>query len=225
MPTSLFSRIITLTATGIFVVIQAAAQWAGTNPITTNSNIGIGTTTATGRLNIQSGFNIEDAGIGCQIYNNTGPALRIHWATNNPGFYGCSGSISGVPNIIDVTGYTYNSTSSTTPTVVSLLKMNTGGDMAVGGAPVEWYKFAVAGRSQFANDVQVRGKVRIANSTSLTPANFSSVPYSFSVDEGDARFLNKVRIGALAASGGFSSYKLSVDGDIVCKRAVVQTGS
>lgn len=174
------------------------AQWTGTNPITTGSKVGIGTTIAntTARLNIQSGFDIEDAGIGCQIYNNTGPALRIHWATNNPGVYGCPTVLSGAPNIIDVTGNFYTATTQTTPTVQSLLTMNTLGQVALGGTPVGSYKLSVAGHSQFSGYIQMQNRVRITNSATLTAADFVSVPYSFSVDNGDARFMGKLQLGS-----------------------------
>jgi hypothetical protein len=79
-------------------------------------------------------------------------------------------------------------------------------------------------------NVQVKKKLRI-NATALVNADWqnNNWPYSFSVDNGNSRFAGdvrmdgKLRIGSQAADAQYSSYKLSVDGDIICRRVVVQT--
>lgn len=48
----------------------------------------------------------------------------------------------------------------------------------------------------------------------------------FSIKAGGTVMINNnLRIGTLAASGAYSSYKLSVDGDMIAKRCVIQVGS
>jgi hypothetical protein len=142
------------------------------------------------------------------------------------GFYSPQG-----PNMIDIQRNAYNFMTSTSQ-MQPVMMVNGYGNTGLGMNPLANTRLSVAGRSNFSSDayfgnfVQVKNKFRVNNTTlnasDWTAANF---PYSFSVDQGDSRFLGKVRIGPRAATGTYSGYKLSVDGDIICTRAVVQTAS
>lgn len=47
----------------------------------------------------------------------------------------------------------------------------------------------------------------------------------FAVDRYQTIIPNKLRIGSLAANGAYANYKLSVDGDMIAKRCVIQVNS
>jgi hypothetical protein len=191
---------------------------------------GINATTLDADLRIDNTYNVD---MSCNV---TGiPALKIlrtDFFGSCLAFGGSGGSISPQgPNMIDIQRNAYNLMTNTSQ-MQPVMMVNGYGNTGLGMNALANTRLSVSGKSNFSSDayfgnyVQVKNKFRI-NNTTLVNADWSATnfPYSFSVDQGDSRFLGKVRIGPRAAIGAYAGYKLSVDGDIICTRAVVQTGS
>jgi hypothetical protein len=113
-----------------------------------------------------------------------------------------------------------------------------GGDcqMKVGGAAKPYFDNAIYGVNYFNGNSLLKGKVRLTNNLATIAApdfNNNVFPYTFSVDNGNSRFLGKVQISApitatnLTAkkpiTSAFNNYMLAVEGNIVCQKAIVQT--
>ena len=78
-----------------FFSLSASAQWSGTNPLTTSSNVGIGIATPISKLQVNTGYTTD-----CNTYSGQ-PALRMVWTTPNINctFPGPSGT---PPNIMEI---------------------------------------------------------------------------------------------------------------------------
>jgi hypothetical protein len=200
-------------------VFELNAQvWLGTTvPTNTNDDVSIGPSVlSNGKLNISSSWGINS----CSYTGK--PALNIEWSGPSL-FPNCPNGMSGSsPDIVNITNKEANS-SGTGFTCTPLLRLTGSGGFALGGNPVDQFFNSFHKYTGFNDNVQFKSKLRI-NSTSLSLTNWSNgtFPYSFSVDNGDSRFVGKVQIGSMKPSGAFTNYKLGVDGDIVCKKMVVQ---
>jgi hypothetical protein len=82
------------------------------------------------------------------------------------------------------------------------------------------YRFAVnSGNSKLGGDVEIDGSNHIAGT--LEVADNTNLGNNLSV-VGESSLLGKVSIGNLKADGPYANYMLSVDGDIISKKLVVQ---
>jgi hypothetical protein len=211
------------------IALTSGLFMASLNPIFAQNTFpasgaaGINTATPDADLRIDNTYSID---INCNAVGI--PALKI-LRTDFAGTCGI-GAPTG-PAIIDVQKYFYNGFTNALQ-LEPVMVVNGKGHMGIGINPIANTRLSVNGRSNFSdnayfgNYVQVKNKFRV-NNTTLNAADWTaaSFPYSFSVDQGDSRFLGRVRIGPREANGAYAAYRLSVDGDIICTRAVVQTGS
>jgi hypothetical protein len=182
------------------------------------------------------------------------PAISIYWPnldncincpTSNNLAVTCSNVVTA-PNIFEIyANGQINSGTSSNP-IYSWVKspifvVDPSGNSGVGTAPYTNNKFSVGGNTKIggnltvSNNTHFQKKFRI--NTALTFAvqdwNNTNFPYTFSVDNGNSRFLGKVQISApitatnLTAkkpiTAAFNNYMLAVEGNIVCQKAIVQT--
>jgi hypothetical protein len=106
-----------------------------------------------------------------------------------------------------------------------IFMINHKGDVGINMLPKNQIDFSVGGRSYFNGNTQIVSKFRISANTNLNFNDWNNVnfPYTFSVDNGNSRFLGTVQIGTQKAINSYANFALSVDGDIIAKRVVVQT--
>jgi hypothetical protein len=232
--------------------LNAQTGWypnAGAVPVTPD-NIGIGTAvgvTPNARLEIASTFAIQ----GGTLYNPIvvigqtppppppatpctlvgQPAISINWGPlNGPtmasiGQQLCSNTITP-PNAFEIYGWNNNGLSNNK---VIAFEVGSAGNVGIGTASTTNNSLTVGnstllnGPALLKGNTQLTRKLRI-NSGTLTTMDWTitNFPYSFSVDNGNSRFLGKVQIGSLKPTTTYSNYALAVDGDIVCKKQVVQ---
>jgi hypothetical protein len=169
---------------------------------------GFNTTTPDADLRIDNTYSVD---MSCNV---TGiPALKI-LRTDFAGTCGASAPVG--PSIVDIQRNFYN-TFTNAMQLEPVMMVNGRGNLGLGINPIANTRLSVAGRSNFSSDayfgnfVQVQNKFRVNNTTlnasDWTAANF---PYSFSVDQGDSRFLGKVVIGSAT-----TSQNLTVNGEVV----------
>jgi hypothetical protein len=191
---------------------------------------GFNTTTPDADLRIDNTYSVDP---GCNI---TGiPALKI-LRTDFSSV--CAGIAPIGPSIVEIQRNFYN-TFTNAMQLEPVMMVNGRGNLGLGINPIANTRLSVAGRSNFSSDayfgnfVQVKNKFRVNNTTlnasDWTAANF---PYSFSVDQGDSRFLGKVQISnPITATNptakkpvttAYNNYMLAVEGNIVCQKAIVQ---
>jgi hypothetical protein len=206
----------------VFYCNKINAQiWNGsTTSTTTSDNVTIGSTTGAtdAKLNIYGGY-----GISSCTYTGTN-ALKIKWTVPSAvGGAGCMSGIAGnVPDAIHVysPGFAWNGF-----TPQTMLKLNGYGFFSLGGDPFSYYTNTIYGKTYFDDNVQMHNKVRINTGTiAIADWNNTNFPYSFSVDNGNSRFIGKVQIGNLKPMTTYTNYALAVEGNIVCQKTIVQTG-
>lgn len=217
---------------------------AQSNVFPVSGNVGLGLSSPSAKLHIHTGYSDNS----CTTYSGE-PALKIRWDIPQ---LQCIHPypLGTVPNLVEVQGHPF--TGSPQPYWV----MSGQGRTGLGVLPQVNYRLAVGGDSYFMGQAlvqshaQIQGKLRV-NAGNLTDTDWLafSFPFSFSVDQGHARFMEKVqigsqavgseqllvqgdtkmlgrlRIGAEEATGDYSAYHVSVDGDIVSRRIVVQANS
>jgi hypothetical protein len=210
---------LTLLITGAATRLQAQLWQGSSISTTTTDNVTIGTSTGAtdAKLSIHSGFGVS----GCAYTGISG--LKMRWQGVSPQPICMNGIAGALPDALHVydPGYTWNNFTPST-----LLRLDGYGRFSLGGDPHSYYGTSIFGRTYFGSDAHVKGKLRIHNGgIPIGDWAANNFPYTFSVDNGDSRFLGKVQVGSTKASSIYSNYALSVDGDIVCRRAVVQTSS
>lgn len=194
------------------------AQWitTGTNTTTTD-NIGIGTTTPTEKLTINSTGGIS----GCAYYGV--PALKINW-TDPTGFITCPGGVTGnIPAIMSIVQSDLFSSAS------PLFTLQTGGSLGIGTAN-PGAKLHVAGTGKFEGSASTdfvkmyNTSNNLGSTTSVLTVGLSSNqnanPYllklygtTTSSNHGD-RFVVK-NDGQVGIGISDPRYKLSVAGGII----------
>jgi hypothetical protein len=215
--------------------IQAQFTATSANPTTTNNDVSIQTPLNQGNLTVFRGDVIQN--MGGTTFTYPKPAVSI--LQHSPGMLAtcmfCTPT-NAPQSIFEIMGATYSyagglngAFSGYTSPVFTI-----GGDcqMKLGGAAKAGFSNAIYGNNYLNSHTLEKGKFRITT-TAATIANpdWVNFPYSFAVETGNSLFSKNVRcegnmrIGTLAADGNFAGYKLSVDGDIICKRQVVQISS
>jgi hypothetical protein len=120
------------------------AQWNGvpnTVLTTTNSNVGIGTTTPDSKAHILSGYGVLSGGGICTYSGTT--ALKIRWMPPDVMSL-CNSFTNTPPNIIDV--HSYSSFPMPSGSTAPLLVMNHMGNVGIGIAPNTSQRLNVGGR-------------------------------------------------------------------------------
>jgi hypothetical protein len=220
----------------------AQAQWAGSTVSTnTNSDVTIQTTSPQGNLTIFRNIPTQAS----NVITYPKPALSIlqhQDFLNGTSCIGCT--YANTPqSIFEVMGASYTNGNGGS-SAGAFIGYNTpiftiGGDcqMKLGGLAKPSFNNAIYGQNYFDGNTLLKGKVRLTNNNTTIASPFTSFPYTFSVDNGDSRFLGNIevagngrvegtlRLGPTAANATYANYRLSVDGDIICKRAVVQTSN
>jgi hypothetical protein len=185
------------------------------------------------------------------------PALSIYWPNLNncincPVSSSAGNQCSNVvtpPNIFEIYANGQINSGSWNSPVYSWVKnqmfvVDANGNTGLGANPAINNRLTVSGHSKLygnlnvSNNVHFQKKLRINSSNTISTFSSSdwsntNFPYSFSVDNGDARFLGKVQISApitatnLTAkkpiTAAFNNYMLAVEGNIVCQKTIVQT--
>jgi hypothetical protein len=238
---------------------NASAQFSTSgNPTITSDDVGIGLPVAlvpNAKLAIASGFSITGGAVQipgdppvtplpCALIGK--PGLSILWhPLSGPimamqGQQLCSNLIVK-PNAFEIYGIQYGLGSG--PDMPNYaFQVDNRGRTGIGQAIDPDYGLTIndnsiykGNRNLFTQNVQIQNKLRINSNVLTSNPNWSSVtfPYTFSVDNGNSRFLSKVQISApitatnLTAkkpiTAAFNNYMLAVEGNIVCQKAIVQT--
>jgi hypothetical protein len=214
-------KLLVSTATLLYLAsISATAQ----NLLLPTGNVGIGTSTPNAYLHMVTTY--SDLGSSY----STDPGLKLqrvripNITASLGGGPGGGGPTNNPPNILEILTtdpYTVPPTTNAPNFII-----NNSGNFGFNAQPISTYKFHFGGNTQLAGNTQVTAKFRVNSTASLVNAdwNTANFPYSFSVDNGNSRFLGKVQIGSLRPTTTYTNYALAVDGDIVCKKQVVQIG-
>jgi hypothetical protein len=171
------------------------------------------------------------------------PALSINWypldnyANSQVSIpLACSNEATLIrPNAFEIYGVKTTWNGSTQ--IKYALQVDHAGITGIGGIVNSGYKLNVVGGSMLNGNVQVTNKFRINSNANLSTNDWGNIttpfPYTFSVDNGNSRFLGKVEISApitatnLTAkkpiTAAFNNYMLAVEGNIVCQKTIVQT--
>jgi hypothetical protein len=197
--------------------INSNAQvWQGSaiGTITTD-NVTIGSSTGSSytKLSIHSGFGYSN----CSYTGNS--AIKIKWQAPIAMPF-CNNGISGsIPDIFYTysPGFFWNNYQPST-----IMRLNGEGNFSLGGDAKCYFGATFYGRSYFGSDLQVKNKLRINNGNiAITDWSSNNFPFSFSVDQGDSRFMGNVELeGDLIIKGnnnnttGVNEIKLSSDGYI-----------
>jgi hypothetical protein len=220
-----------LIASAIVFCQKASAQFTATsaNPTTTSNDVSIKTTVAQGNLTIlrdpqttQVGSVITYPKAGLSIIENFGsgpfgaPCMTCTYANQrSPVFEIVS------PTYSSGGGYVFQGY--TTP----LFTIGGSTQMTLGGIAKPGFSNTTYASNYFDGNSLLKGKVRLTNDAAvIAAADFSNAvfPYTFSVDNGNSRFLGKVQIGNLKRDVvADPNCLLSVNGDMFAKRVVVQT--
>jgi hypothetical protein len=213
---------------------KSYAQFTATsvNPTTTNNDVSIQTPLNQGNLTVFRGDVIQN--MGGTTFTYPKPAVSI--LQHSPGMLAtcmfCTPT-NAPQSIFEIMGATYSYAGGqngafagyTTPV------FTIGGDcqMKLGGAAKAGFSNAIYGINYLHNNTLEKGKFRITTTAAtITNPDWVNFPYSFAVETGNSLFSNNVRcngtmrIGAQEATNAFANYRLSVDGDIICRRQVVQ---
>jgi hypothetical protein len=194
-----------------------AQVWDGTTiPTTTQDDVKLGGYTGTAaKLGIKAGYTNNCLSSGSTI-TDARPGLSIVWKVNSTGncsLYPYPNAIK--PNIINVyeqgafQGQFY-----------PIFKINGDKRISYLGDPKSDFESSLHGSQFIAGHLQVNEGIRITNQT-LTNANFyySGYPFSFSVDQGKARFQDEVEINALA----YLNQSAIVTGDLTIRGSNTST--
>ena len=200
--------------------IGNAQVWNGSSVSTqTNDHVQIGPATVNdAKLKIYSTWGISNC-----TYNSV-PALNIEWGSNSgpiPSPMQCpNGTTGDNPDIVTISNTGNNGMSNYNYPILKIKEQS----FSLWGLKEDNFQNTIHNYTGFTGNTQFKSKVRIGNGVynSNTHWNTANFPYSFSVDNGNSRFLGKVQIGNLKPTNSFANYSLGVDGDIVCKKMIVQ---
>ena len=192
-----------LTTTAVMIccliAMQTKAQWTGSTISTnTSSDVNIKTTLNQGNLTIFRDAT-EISNLGGTSYTYPKPALSIlRYSPSISAAWPNNASATNAPQSdFEIMGATYSYGGSSSSG--SFLGYNT---------PL----FTIGG------DCQLKvGGPRVSN--------YANAIYGPSYFNSPSWFKSSVNIGNLKPNGVYNGYKLSVDGDIICKKAIVQTSS
>ena len=178
------------------VSLNTKAQWTGSNiATTTTSDVGIGIITPISKLEIQNNMRYS---LSQQFINKAGLTIR-----NSQNFSSIS-PINKLPSLF-VANWTM-------PNILEITnsKSFSSGSILFTNEPiliVDWY-----------------GKIGIGKEYPTSPLDVDGIVTSTGQQvNGNSNILGSMRIGPLAANNNYANYRLSVDGDIICKKTVVQT--
>jgi hypothetical protein len=204
---------------------QINAQWTGSTVSTnTNSDVRIKATTSQGNLTLLADP-ITLVGLNLSYPK---PALTIQKNTNCLPFGGSPVFSNTIRPIFEIVDAQCNSLGNNIGYNTPIFTVGGDCQLKVGSIANLNFDNTINGRTILQTHTLMRGKVRLTNNAAVLAApdwSNTTFPYTFSVDAGNSRFVGKVQIGNLQAIGTYTNYALSVDGNIICKRMVVQSNS
>lgn len=215
------------TAILLLIAISFAFNATSQNVSPSNANWGIGTGASPGaklHINTSNDFDMNN----CQF--NYNPGLMIQ---HNKYGGACSTPVTGTPSdMFLIRTYDFNQMPGSQ--FNTIMKVDNTGKIGLGMNPDPAYsKFSV----QMGENAYVKSTLQVSknlhiNSGSLTiPQLYTLNGYRFAVNSGNSKMGGdvdidgKVSIGTLKADAPYNNYMLSVDGDIISKRNVVQTAN
>lgn len=203
----------------------ANAQWIpGINPkqTVTTDNVGISQANPTANLQIENDNYMQNPLMPGSPFTlaTPQPALRIN---SN---YWVGGFTSPVPNnVVEISQVTfYGPGSSSAP--IPYFYIDGGGAVGIGTATPS-KALDVVGDIAASGDASVGGNAVITSNGTIggnaTVSGNGTIGGNATVT-GNGTIGGNLRVGPMQAINSYSGYRLSVDGDIICKRAVVQIG-
>jgi hypothetical protein len=221
----LFTKIVLFLS---IIALESKAQWTGTPPLLgTTNDVSIQSNTVQGNLTVQRSDIIPN--MGGTTYNYPKPALSIlqsrpyltsAWTLGTT-------STNAPQNIFEVMSSSYTNGSGGTSSGTFLgyknpiFVIDEFGRMQVGGVQKSNYNNSIYGTSFFDGHSLFKGKMRLTNNpATITAFDWSNTgfPYTFSVDNGNSRFLGNIEIGNQT-----NLRTLTINGDLIIKGNNINT--